>query len=297
MLNTDLSSVPAVDASVGLSLWMDRVVVRTALVNSSWDAKSVHGLRVALRRCRTMADALSEVNPGSGWRKIKKSSRNLFRALGELRDTQVEREWIKKLAPSGEKARMQVLRLLAKREKHEREATQRRLKDFGLKEWKKVARRVEQKARLFPLESIVFQRLALARLTEASDLFYRARRIKSGASWHKARIGLKQFRYIAENFLPRRYSVWASDVKRIQDLLGDVHDLDVLVSDVPRSLRSIGHATLPAWLERIKQERNVRVAEVIAVTSGGGSKFLAWQSGLEIAHQLTPPAEFNRRSA
>jgi CHAD domain-containing protein len=296
MENMNLSSVPAVDAGVGLDLWMHRVVERAALVNDNWDAKGVHDLRVALRRCRTMADALSEVNPDAGWRKIKKSSRNLFRALGELRDTQVEREWTKKLAPSGERVRMQMLRLLAKREKDEREAAQHKLKDFGLKEWKKVARRVEQKAQLFPLESIVFQRLALAKLAEASELFRRARRIKSSSSWHRARIGLKQFRYIAENFLPRRYSAWASDVKRIQDMLGDVHDLDVLVSDLRRNFRNADGAP-PAWLDRVKEERKVRVAEVIAATSGGGSKLLFWQASLEIAHQLPPPAELNRQSA
>ena len=297
MVSTKLSSVPPADAAVGLDLWMERVVERAVRVGESWDAKSVHGLRVALRRCRTMAEALSEVNPDSGWRKIKKSSRDLFRALGELRDTQVERDWIKKLAPPGESVRMRMLRHLLKREKCQRNATQRTLKDFSIKEWKKVARRVERKVQLFPSESIVFQRLALAKLAEAADLFNRARRTKSAASWHRARIGLKQFRYIIENFLPRRYSSWAPDLKRIQDMLGDLHDLDVLLSELRRNFKGSDRVKVSAWFDRIKVQRKTRIAEVIPATSGPDSKLLVWQAGLQIAHQLTPPMDLNRRTA
>lgn len=297
MSQVNISTVPPADAGVGLAVWMERVSERAARVTASWDAKSVHDLRVALRRCRTMAEALSEVNPDSGWRKIKKYSRDLFRALGELRDTQVEREWIKKLAPPGESVRMQMLRLLAKQESREREAAQHMLKDFGHKEWKKLARRVERKAQLFPSESIVFQRLALAKLTDAAGLFHRARKTRSGASWHRARIGLKQFRYIAENFLPRRYSGWAADVKCLQDLLGDVHDLDLLVSDLRRKSSRLDAARLPFLLEGIKEQRKVRLMQIISASSGSDSRLLVWRAGIEIAHQLSPSAELNRRSA
>ena len=69
--------------SVGLEVWMDRVLDRADRCRHGWDADDVHDLRVALRRCRTMADALSEVNPGPGWRKLKRASRELFHALGE----------------------------------------------------------------------------------------------------------------------------------------------------------------------------------------------------------------------
>ncbi len=80
----------------GLEVWMDRVLDRAEQVEKSWDADDVHDLRVALRRCRTMADALSEVTPDSAWRKIKKGEpRPLPRAPAHLRDIQVQRIWIK----------------------------------------------------------------------------------------------------------------------------------------------------------------------------------------------------------
>jgi hypothetical protein len=51
---------------VGLELWMNRVSEMADKVQDDWDADNVHDLRVALRRCRAMADAVSEVNPRPG---------------------------------------------------------------------------------------------------------------------------------------------------------------------------------------------------------------------------------------
>lgn len=280
---------------VGLALWMQRTLDRADRVSQSWDADSVHDLRVALRRCRAMAEALSEVNPGSGWRKIKKSTRPLFHALGSLRDTQVEREWVKKLAPPRHPLRNRLLRLLSSREEEQRETARTALDDFRTKEWQRLSRKLQSRAELFPLESIVFQRVALARLHEAAELLSRARKNRSTAAWHRARIGLKHFRYVSENFLPRKYVPWAADVKRLQDLLGEMHDLDVLRSEV----RRIGAdpAAIAIWFKRIDAERKLRVAEVLAKTTGDSSVLEKWRSSLEIARTIPAPVLLRRRSA
>jgi CHAD domain-containing protein len=285
------------DRGIGLEVWMHRVVERADRAREDWDEDSVHDLRVALRRCRTMAEALSQVNPDSGWRKIKKSSRDVFRVLGELRDTQVERSWVKKLAPPRDLIRGHLLRVLSSREKIERGEAGKALEYFAIKEWKKLSRKLERKARLFPLESVVFQRLALAKLGEAADLFAQARKSRSGAAWHRARIRLKHFRYIAENFLPRRYASITADVKRVQDLLGEIHDLDVLLADVRRNSAGLDAAALEGWMVRIHAERKNRLADVMAKTTGTGSLLQAWRSRFEIAHALTSEPLLDRRSA
>jgi CHAD domain-containing protein len=244
-----------------------------------------------------MADALSEVNPGPGWRKVKKSSRDLFKVLGELRNTHVEREWIKKLAPPREAVRGHLLRLLARREKEQRGSVHKALEEFSLKNWKKLDRKLERRVRLFPLESVVFQRLALAKLEEAAELFSRARKSRSAAAWHRARIGLKQFRYISENFLPHRFAPYSPNVKHLQDLLGEVHDLDVLRLDLRRNSSGLDVIVVGGWQDRILAERKLRLGEVISRTSGSGSLLATWRAGFQIAHAITAGLLLNRRTA
>ena len=63
------------------------------------------------------------------------------------------------------------------------------LHDFDRKNWRKWRRKLDPKARFFPLESVVFQRIAVARLGEAFDLYQQARQRRSSIAWHRARIG------------------------------------------------------------------------------------------------------------
>jgi CHAD domain-containing protein len=271
---------------IGLDVWMERVPELAERVQQGWGADDVHDLRVALRRCRTMADALSEVNPVSGWRKLKKASRDLFDALGELRDTQVEREWVKRLGAASDPVRKQMLRVLGRDEKKHRVEAERALERFDRKEWRKWRRKLPEKAQFFPVESVVFQRQALAKLNEAVELYQRARRGRSRVAWHRLRIGIKHFRYIVENFLPQRYEVWAGDLKRMQDLLGEVHDLDVLRGEIRRHAAALDPAIVAQWYERIESERKTRLDEFRAKTADKESLWLVWRAGFQWGHAL-----------
>jgi CHAD domain-containing protein len=276
-----LSSPSRISAKrIGLELWMDRVLEMMEQVRHNWNGEPVHDLRVALRRCRTMADALDEVNPSPGWRKLKKSSRNLFHRLGVLRDTQVEREWVKKLGPPGDSIRRHMLIVLGRQEKMHRKDAEGSLDRFDRKDWRKSSRKLARKAQFFPLESVAFQRLALKSLNEAVELFGRARRGRSRVAWHRLRIGLKQFRYIVENFLPLRYEAWGEDLKRMQDLLGDVHDLDVLRAEIRRRRSKLDPSAVATWFERIECERKTRLDEFRSKLPDKEFLWLSWRSGL-----------------
>lgn len=281
----------------GLDVWMQRALEKAASIEPDWDADEVHDLRVALRRCRTMAEALSEVSAGSGWRKLKKGSRGLFHTLGALRDTQVQRAWVKRLGPAGDPVRKHMLRLLGGEEKKQKELAARALDAFDRKEWKKLARKLPAKAEFFPLGSVVFQRLALAKLNEAVELYQQARKRRSAVAWHRLRIGLKEFRYIVENFLPERYEVWAADLKVMQDQLGDVHDLDVLRGRLRKEASRLDAATLARWIENIATARKARLDEFVAKASGPESPWLVWRAGFQWGHALVAASFPQRRTA
>jgi len=270
----------------GFEVWMERVPERATQVGRDWDPDAVHDLRVALRRCRSMAEALDEVNPTPGWRKLKKASRASFHALGELRDVQVERGWIKKLAPSGDPVRRRLLAVLAAQERASRTKAERALDAFDLKGWKKLTRKLSSKAEFFPLESVVFQRLALARLNTAADLFQRARKSGSSVAWHRLRIAVKNFRYLVENFLPQRSDVWCDDLRQMQDLLGDVHDMDVLRAKVRGLAPKSGPAVVAQWIERIEAKRKACLEDFLQLSAGPNSPWLTWRAGFQWGHAL-----------
>src|SRR5271157_4348410 len=73
----------------GLSYWMERALKGLEKVRTSPEPDAVHDLRVALRRCRSVAAVMEEVDPEGSWQEMRKLGRKLFRQLGELRDVQV----------------------------------------------------------------------------------------------------------------------------------------------------------------------------------------------------------------
>lgn len=271
---------------IGLDVWMNRVLELAEEVQNGWKSREVHDLRVALRRCRTMVDALSEVNPDHGWRGLKKQSRELFRTLGALRDTQVQQEWLKKLSAPEDPVREHLLKVLAGAQKQHRMKARRALGDFDRKDWRKSVQKLRGKAQFFPLESVVFQRLALTRLNEAAELHERARKNRSRIAWHRLRIALKGFRYTLENFMPQRHAPWSADLKRIQDQLGEVHDLDVLRALVRRHRARLQEADVLRWFQRIEEARQPRLEKFRSVVGGGGkeSLWLAWRAGFQAIH-------------
>jgi CHAD domain-containing protein len=269
---------------IGLDQWMNRVLELAEEVEYGWKPREVHDLRVALRRCRTMADALSEVNPGHGWRGLKKESRDLFRALGVLRDTQVDQEWLKKLSAPGDPVRKHLLKVLAQSQKEHRVKARRALADFDRKDWRKSVQKLRGKAQFFPLESVVFQRLALTRLNEAAELYERARRGRSRIAWHRLRIGLKGFRYTLENFMPQRYAPWSVDLKRIQDLLGEVHDLDVLRAEIRRHRARLQEPDVLRWYQQIEEARKGRLDKFRSIVTGKEPLWPVWRAGFQGIH-------------
>ena len=93
----------------------------------------VHDLRVALRRCRSLADGLMAVDPDPDWKAMKKAGKALFSSLGELRDAQVMTEWVQKLGPPQDPETQALLDLLARREQTHKLLAAEALRTFDLR--------------------------------------------------------------------------------------------------------------------------------------------------------------------
>lgn len=275
----------------GLAYWMARVPKQCSRVaRKQMDAGAVHDLRVALRRCRSMADGLLELDPDPAWRAMRKAASRLFKPLGELRDIQVAAEWLRRLAPADDPVREKLLALLAQREGEAKAAAADALRRFDRKQWRQWARVLPGHSRRIPLDGRVFRHIALERWNEAHALHRRATRSRSKVALHQLRIGVKKFRYSVENFLPALHAEIGADLKRVQDLLGDVHDLDVQLPLLREMSREAGAAydadARQRWREWISAARKERVAEYRARTRGGDSLWQQWRSKLPSGVEL-----------
>ena len=264
----------------GLSFWMDRVLVELKNVRSSPDADVVHDLRVAIRRCRSVAAVMEEVDPDPAWPETRKVARKLFHGLGALRDVQVMHEWVKKLAPETDPVRTHLQATFESREPGLREAALRAASKFDEKSWKRLERALRKRARLVPVGSLAAECLALERFESAKELHAKALRTEKPGPWHALRIGLKRFRYTVECFLPEHYAAWSENLKRIQDLLGELHDLDVLSASVKKSDSLETEDSRKAWEETIERERHERIETYRQLTLGKTSLWNEWRSGL-----------------
>jgi CHAD domain-containing protein len=274
----------------GLTYWMERVLKELESVRKAPDPDAVHDLRVAIRRCRSVAAVMEEVDPNPAWGELRKVARKLFRELGELRDTQVLDEWVKKLGAEGDPLRVQLQESFETHEKELREEALRVAGKFDEKAWKRLERTLRKRARLVPAGSLAAECLALERFEEAKELHARALRTEKPKPWHELRIGLKRFRYTVEGLLPEHYAAWSENLKRMQDLLGEVHDLDVLELVVKEKGSAGPEESLKTWEEMIARERHARMETYRQRTLGKTSLWNDWRHGLPQGERLEAAA-------
>jgi CHAD domain-containing protein len=263
-----------------LPFWMDRVIQELENVRSSSDSDAVHDLRVAIRRCRSVAAVMEEVDPDPAWPAMRKVARKLFRELGALRDAQVMEEWVEKLAPESDPVRTHLQSAFESNETKLRENALRVAAKFDQKSWKRLERTLRQRSRLVPVGSLAAECLALERFESARELHAKALRTEKSKPWHALRIGLKRFRYTVENLLPEQYVAWSDNLKRLQDMLGDIHDLDVLAALIQKSDFLETEDSLKLWQETIDRERSERFETYRQLTLGKTSLWNIWRSGL-----------------
>src|SRR6266699_2611490 len=168
----------------GLPFWMDRVLNELENFRASSDPDVVHDLRVAIRRCRSVAAVMEEVDPDPAWRAMRKVPRKLFRKLGALRDAQVMAEWVKKLAPETDPVRTHLQVSFESSEPSLRDHALRVATKFDLKSWKRLERTLRQRSRLVPISSLAAECLALERFEITRELHAKALRTEKPKPWH-----------------------------------------------------------------------------------------------------------------
>jgi len=204
------------------------------------EPEAVHRMRVASRRLRTALRLL-------GMRALDPEVKRLQDALGEVRDLQLQVEWLRTRDAALHRARQSRLRTAEKA--MEREVERWRMRSLpaildaaggsSAPSRRKISKTLRKRVR---------------RLHEALE---QARARPNPARIHAARISAKKLRYLVEvagDSLPRRVTRVHSDLKSLHASLGQLHDLDLRIALVRRR---------PALL-REQQDARERLGRVAA---------------------------------
>ena len=262
-----------------LNTSMEKVREELDRVRSSLDPDHVHDLRVAIRRCRSIALVFEEVDFDPAWPEMRKTAKKLFRALGASRDAQIMDDWIKEILPDNDAVRAQMHTVFEYIAPKLRDEVLRVAGKFDEKSWKRLERRLRQRLRVIPVGGLAAECLAWERFEDIKELHAAAMRSSKPKAWHALRIGLKRLRYTVESLLPIHHSAWSENLKRLQDVLGDIHDLDVLKERLKAQAGIAADARISGKLV-VEKERSKRVQTYRHLTLGKASIWNKWKHGL-----------------
>jgi CHAD domain-containing protein len=212
------------------------------------DRAAVHEMRVAARRLRAALRVL-------GLRGLDPHVKRLQDALGEVRDLQLQVDWLRGRDATLRRSRESRLR------KAERALAR------ELKRWRSEALpELVQAAGDSAASSRQVWKMLRKRLDRLEERLERARRQLSPKALHRARIAVKQVRYllaVAKKSLPKKTVSLENDLKALQATLGELHDVDVRIDMVRRKpallrdqreartrLGKIASAQLDRWHEQ-----------------------------------------------
>src|SRR4051812_36049706 len=174
---------------------------------------AVHDARVACRRIRA---ALRLV----GLRELDRPVKALQDALGAVRDLQLQAEWLQDRDP----------RLHRQRASLERKAE--KALTAALRRWHARTLPLLLQAEVKPPSAKKARKILRRRLAGLEERLDAARGRPTPRAMHRARISVKQVRYLLELAapqLPRRVEARIADLKALQASLGELHDVDVRI--------------------------------------------------------------------
>ena len=258
-------------------LQVPREIARAA---TGLTSDTVHNLRVVLRRCRSVADAFRAVDPAKNWKKMRRQATELFDGLGALRDCQVMAEWVEKLGADGDPVTHTLVAHFKQKEAELKQRARETIDSFDRKQWQQWIEFLPRRASRLPANSVVFQALALEKLATARRLQAHALRTGNDLAVHELRIALKKFRYVTENFLPLLHQSWKDGLKLAQDLLGEIHDLDVLRDTINQVCSEAPAESRQRWEQALKREVAARMERYRALMTGQDSLWMQWRAAL-----------------
>ena len=218
------------------------------------DAEALHDFRVALRRLRSTVRAYERHLGDSLGKKDQRRLRRLARATGGARDAEVHIDWLQarmdSLGPDERFGAAWMLdELREEKERAEKALRKEVSKDFAKERWRLTKQlkfyrtevSIDQPAG-GPVLAAVLGRLVREAALEAERHLQRVDSIHDQDEAHEARIAGKRLRYLLEPFADEVEGgpEAIKRLKKLQDVLGDMHDADVMIAQVRAAIEEMG---------------------------------------------------------
>jgi CHAD domain-containing protein/CYTH domain-containing protein len=332
----ELLAMPADRAARWLALgFLDEAEAAHGRLADPADAGALHDFRVGLRRLRSTVRAYRGQLDASLGKKDRARLRDLARATGAARDAEVHIAWLETRLDELKGEERFGGAWMLERLRDDRAAADAKMRDEAAKDFGRERKRLGRRLRFYevridindppggpPMAAVVGGLVAEAAL-QAERHLSAARTIADQEEAHEGRIAGKRLRYLLEPFAAEVEG--GADavrrLKKLQDVLGDMHDADVMAAEVRAELEALGVAVpvgaidggqalevdvvaapdprpgLHRLVEMLEREREARFAELrakwLADPAGFFDAFA--QIGRALAEAAEPPLEIERK--
>jgi CHAD domain-containing protein len=217
-------------------------------VRGAEDIEFVHRMRVASRRIRSCLPLFEECFPSKKYKEWRKEIRNITRALRDARDVDVQiaflKTYIEKLKEESLHPGIEryLLRLRQRRERMQPRVIKAldRLEGSGVVEDMEKWCRKMRKGNADVHSPVTYQNALVNITSKLEEIFTHEAYIYSPENikeHHAMRIAIKHLRYTMEVFSPLYEGELKTQIevcKKLQDMLGDLHDCDVWMDYLPQ---------------------------------------------------------------
>lgn len=230
---------------------LDTLDAQHARLAKPGDAEALHGFRVALRRLRSWLRAYRRDIRDSVGKKAMKRLGALASATTDSRDIEVHLEWLTAQKATLTPAQQKGAGWLARRFTLEKRRADAGFREMLGSEFTALSAKLRKNLSRYGVAVWDHQpddRWALTAATEIQDAFVAFRRrlaavdeMRNDDELHRARIAGKRLRYLLEPLVGviDGADLVVESLKRVQDLLGSVHDAYVFARSLRRIQRSL----------------------------------------------------------
>jgi CHAD domain-containing protein len=237
-------------------LMRKRLAVAESQVDHLGDPEAVHEFRVAMRRARSIEQAYRPYLADVVTRKLRRRLKDVVAATGAARDTEVQLERLAQRRADPRPHHQPGFEWLQGRLERRLQAEYAQLHDTLAERFRLVQKplRARLKSRREQPEPSFAEVTAGLLLEFSGDFSMRCAQILADASeqpLHIARISGKRLRYLLEPLsgtLPGAAECVAG-LRVLQDLLGEIHDLQVFGQDLAQAAEEAGAARMRKLIE------------------------------------------------